>query len=1507
MRRYPSSRDEPRRHKGNTAIAAAVAILVILVNLALADSGDNQVLSGKSYTYQVPLPEGGLNYTYLWSASDGYSTSYDQRVFNWTAPEVDAPKDVTIKVKVACLESGCQAANEIKLTVNPRPLGQISLEKLLDGNPDDVKLGATISYTINITNTGQTDIVYLPLVDDYPEEFLRPVSSDISWNDDKGSVLVWNNLLDTPLTPGKSVKVSVSFRVIGVTDQMVVNPVMVDGAKDDTGAEIESQKVENIISGIRYECTSLGPSIACAEDEVLFSALQGMGSYSWEAKDADGKSLGGFNDSTSANVTWTPPGPGIFVISFNNLMCSQHITIKQCKSGIRISKNCDYQAPVHVGDTVTYTYNVTNTGDLSLRDINITDVQNWGPSCQPVYVRGDEGNQMLGPGESWWYECRYVVPDPSDYPKLHIMAYGGSYRTMTIIRKLMDLKARLEIKMDNLKSIRQQFDAKAASLITGYKLVNGVNYTFYNYTNDVTGERLNKVVDQSGSLNETIYEDPITVAVLTTRYGLGGKIIYDELYYPPPATKEYLKIEYDTPSRGYKTFTVTNYESGDTLILVVDEQGKILNKEYRKTPGYRPYEEKFFLKNTATITARTPDGKEVSDSDSFTLEIFRPLPILSVTKKAEPDPVIPGNILNYTIFYENRGGEDAHEAAIKEIYDQNVKFLWADPSPDFGTNNQWKVGDLKKGESGTIWIKVKVNSSAAPGQFIENRVDLTCKENATAQAVINTTVAGSGLNITKTASADIIGAGGNLIYVINYRNEGSEKQTNVAIHDYLDGHVIFENAQPDPTSNIGDHYWWDREDLSPGEGGTIKISVKVKDKNSFSRNATSIFNTYKINSSQTEGRNATLKTLVVHSLWIDKAADKTAYNRDENITYTIRYGNAESNGFTATGISIVDVLPMVDLLMVSPTPSSISDNILRWNIKELKAGENGSIVIVVHMPKKPDMGFKEVSSVKGEGYAYVNKRLSTAEENSALINRANISGYYGAIQSNASSTSTVAIIGAAGTRIRTTEHGSGYYEEDEKSSLKLENRSISLEKSIFAKHRKTTFSLPGGRNIDYESLWSDQTHAENRVLNDVVSEDYLYTDTLSKNSSFQVDMNQTVYNSEAEFKDGMAHISYKKHMQDSPRITKEISEDYHGSFKVLESIDSYGEGVKYEKSSKGKGFISSDKRPARLQRSFEHGSGYYYSEEISQLASIFKDAKMLYAPSNQTAGSMNLSYTSLWKEGMLTKDPSKGLIISEEIRYAPYIKEEAGMEKSSLAFISEFNGTMDIKVADGLSPKRKDHLLDQRFVGNFKINTGISVYTPPKYLYPHVSVSKRAIIIDDNTILFLINVTNDGNKLLSPVNVSDHLPDSLTFINSSIRPKVNRQTNGQFINWTIPTLEISRTLTIKLNTKMKEKIYPYINVVDVEARYMDQILTAHNYTKVDHYGLPCCLGSEGTINLTKVFSVSEVRGYWGGWSPAPCTNLTSEATDCFKDREDYYDTLESCDSVCSCTSTYDVP
>jgi len=87
----------------------------------------------------------------------------------------------------------------------------------------------------------------------------------------------------------------------------------------------------------------------------------------------------------------------LVVGAFVPIACSCHTP------GIKITKT----GPIfgYVGDEITYSYNISNTGDVPLSNVNVGDDQ-----CGPIiYVSGDENdNCKLDVDEEWMFNCTYV-------------------------------------------------------------------------------------------------------------------------------------------------------------------------------------------------------------------------------------------------------------------------------------------------------------------------------------------------------------------------------------------------------------------------------------------------------------------------------------------------------------------------------------------------------------------------------------------------------------------------------------------------------------------------------------------------------------------------------------------------------------------------------------------------------------------------------------------------------------------------------------------------------------------------------------------------------------------------------------------------------------------------------------------------------------------------------------------------------------------------------------------
>jgi uncharacterized repeat protein (TIGR01451 family) len=93
-----------------------------------------------------------------------------------------------------------------------------------------------------------------------------------------------------------------------------------------------------------------------------------------------------------------------------------------CQPRIRLSKSGTELA--HVGDSVTYAFDVTNTGGIDLTNIDLTDTK-----CDTAPIRTDDGDgdAMLAVGESWSYECDHTIVAVDGDPVHNVATVRGDH------------------------------------------------------------------------------------------------------------------------------------------------------------------------------------------------------------------------------------------------------------------------------------------------------------------------------------------------------------------------------------------------------------------------------------------------------------------------------------------------------------------------------------------------------------------------------------------------------------------------------------------------------------------------------------------------------------------------------------------------------------------------------------------------------------------------------------------------------------------------------------------------------------------------------------------------------------------------------------------------------------------------------------------------------------------------------------------------------------------------
>ena len=107
---------------------------------------------------------------------------------------------------------------------------------------------------------------------------------------------------------------------------------------------------------------------------------------------------------------------------FDDVTSDASITVNCPPLGIDIQKGGPDLA--HVGDTITYTFDVSLTTPEPLFDVVVTD-----PNCNegaPIYLSGDDGDDVLEPEETWTYACSHEVTDEDPDPLPNTAAVEGT-------------------------------------------------------------------------------------------------------------------------------------------------------------------------------------------------------------------------------------------------------------------------------------------------------------------------------------------------------------------------------------------------------------------------------------------------------------------------------------------------------------------------------------------------------------------------------------------------------------------------------------------------------------------------------------------------------------------------------------------------------------------------------------------------------------------------------------------------------------------------------------------------------------------------------------------------------------------------------------------------------------------------------------------------------------------------------------------------------------------------
>jgi len=168
---------------------------------------------------------------------------------------------------------------------------------------------------------------------------------------------------------------------------------------------------------------------------------------------------------------------------------------------------------------------------------------------------------------------------------------------------------------------------------------------------------------------------------------------------------------------------------------------------------------------------------------------------LVVTKTDDPDPVVAGEVLTYTLVITNSGPSDATGVVVTDTLPSGASFDSAVASQ--GTYDSvtgvWMVGELADGSDATLALVLTVDPSMRGMLFNAAEVSATESDPTPGNNVVGQGTAinaRTDLVVIKTDGPDPVVSGEILTYNLTLTNNGPSDATGPVISDAQPGHVL---------------------------------------------------------------------------------------------------------------------------------------------------------------------------------------------------------------------------------------------------------------------------------------------------------------------------------------------------------------------------------------------------------------------------------------------------------------------------------------------------------------------------------------------------------------------------------------------------------------------------------------------------------------------------------------------------------------------------------------------
>jgi large repetitive protein len=378
------------------------------------------------------------------------------------------------------------------------------------------------------------------------------------------------------------------------------------------------------------------------------------------------------------------------------------------------------------------------------------------------------------------------------------------------------------------------------------------------------------------------------------------------------------------------------------------------------------------------VNAAQSDPNSTNNSVNVSTSYVAPQADLTTTNADSPDPVVSGANITYAQSITNNGPDTANSVVFSEILPSSVGFV------SLSWPAGWSCTTPAVGASGTITCNAASLVTAAPANFtlvvkvlaLSGTVSITTvpgssagdPNNANNNATATTTITGptsADMSVTKTTGATSAAPGATITYTITLTNNGPHNATGVSMTDVLPASLLFQSINA-PVGFVCSNPGVGANGTVSCTGGTVLngTSAVFTLVTTVAPNAGgSIVNGASVASAQSDGNSGNSSSsasgVTVNApsadLTIAKTTAATSAVIGSNITYSIALTNNGPD--TATTVSMTDPLPSSLLFQsIAPpagftcaTPAVGASGTITCNGASLASGATATFVLVVRV------------------------------------------------------------------------------------------------------------------------------------------------------------------------------------------------------------------------------------------------------------------------------------------------------------------------------------------------------------------------------------------------------------------------------------------------------------------------------------------------------------------------------------------------------------------------------